>query len=287
MRAFWLAVRAVLLALVCIVLSASAIIFAQTPPAAQQAVLPQKPAPPNAGGSAAPGGGAIDDIERADLFMVRKEYAEAASVYLQLLKTQPNNAILLNKLGIAYHQLTMLDRAKHCYERATKADHNYASAYNNIGTVHYQRRNYSKAINAYRKALQIAPDSPAFYSNLGYAYFGKKDYEHAMIAFHRALELDPQVFERSHGTGTTLQDRSVDDHGLFYFFLAKSFAEMGNAERCAHYLRKALDEGYKGVPSVESDPAFARVVGDPEVQKVLRMAAPTESQAVTPPGPGS
>jgi len=229
-----------------------------------------------------------DEELRGDLFMARKQYAEAAGTYQQLLQQEPRNAVLLNKLGIAFHQQSRLDRAKHFYERATKADRSYAYAYNNIGMVYYQQRNYRKAIQLYKKALVLRPEMAAFYSNLGYAYFGKKEYDEAMAAFHRALELDPSVFDRSHNMGTTLQDRSVDDHGLFYFFLAKSYASMGNAERCAHYLRKAWDEGYKGVTGVPRNPAFAGVLQDPDVQRVLQMVSASDTRpAVAPAPPGS
>ncbi len=225
---------------------------------------------------------------RADVMMARKEYADAARAYQQLLLREPRSAVLLNKLGIAYHQQAMLDQAKKCYERATKADKTYASAYNNLGTVHYQRKRYRKAIQEYKKALEIKNDMPAVYSNLGYAYFEDKKYDEAMQAFRQALALDPNVFERSHGTGTLLQDRSVNDHGMFYFFLAKSFASMGNAERCAHYLRKARDEGYKDLAAVKSDPAFAKVLLDPSVQEILQQPAPGEDKlrpaSSSPPG---
>src|SRR2546426_4859859 len=97
----------------------------------------------------------------ADILMARKEYAEAAALYQKLLQQEPRNALLLNKIGIAYHQQSMLDQAKRYYERATKADRTYASAYNNIGTIHYQRKNFSKAIRAYKKALGIHPDMAA------------------------------------------------------------------------------------------------------------------------------
>ncbi len=225
-----------------------------------------------------------DEELRADLMMVRKQYAEAAALYLNLVQQEPRNAVLLNKLGIAYHQQMILDQAKRYYERAAKADRTYANAYNNIGTVYYQRRNYRKAIRAYKQALHINPNMATVYSNLGYAYFGQKHYEEAMDAFHRALELDPTVFDRSQSAGTLLQDRSVSDHGLFYFFLAKSFAQVGNAERCAEYLRKARDEGYPGLASAKTDPAFASVLHDPAVAEVLQLTPPPAKTPAVPPG---
>ncbi len=192
---------------------------------------------------------------------------------------EPRNAVLLNKLGIAFHQQAKLAQAKKYYELAAKADRTYASAYNNIGTIYYQRKNYRKAVKEYKKALGARSDMAPVYSNLGYAYFGQKHYEDAMDAFRHALKLDPTVFEHSHSTGTLLQDRSVADKGTFYFFLAKSYALMGNAEGCALYLHKARDEGFKDLDKARSDPAFAGVLSDPAVQEILAPPAPPNESA--------
>jgi tetratricopeptide (TPR) repeat protein len=99
--------------------------------------------------------------------------------------------------------------------------------------------------------------------------FARKKYEEAIASIVRALELDPELFERKGMFGTVVQSRAVEDRGAFYFVLAKSYATQGNAERCAHYLRRARDEGYKGMADVAKDPAFANVLKDPLVQEVL------------------
>jgi Tfp pilus assembly protein PilF len=260
--------------------------------AAQQQIPPQQVNSPQTSGTPSPtvSGAPRPRTPRegeelqADLMMARKQYSEAAALYQKLAQQEPRNAVLLNKLGIAYHQLAMLDQAKRYYERAAKADRTYASAYNNVGTIYYQRRNYGKAIRAYKKAIELSPDLATIHSNLGYAYFGQKRYEEAMEAFNHALRLDPTIFDRSHSTGSLVQDRSVSDHGLFYFFLAKSFAKMGDAEHCAQYLKKARDEGYPGLDSAKTDPAFAGVLHDPAVAEVLQLSPPANKAPAVPPG---
>lgn len=222
----------------------------------------------------------------ADLLMARKEYSAAAAAYEKILQTDPRNPGLLNRIGIAYHQQMQLKQAQRYYERALKVDKNFASAYNNLGTIEYQRKKYRKAIKQYQKALAIQADVATFHSNLGYAYFGDKKYELAMAAFHKAIELDPQVFERSSRSGSLLMDRSVEQRGLFYFFLAKSYAVLGDAPHCAEYLRKARDEGYKGLDTAKTDPAFAAVLRDPGVRSILQLPLlPENPPPETPPGP--
>ena len=219
----------------------------------------------------------LSDEQLADLYMVRKDYREAAQVYKRLADLNPQNPVYLNKLGIALHQQAALALALKCYERASKADPNYADAQNNIGTIWYQRKKYGKAVRAYKKAISIRADMAVLHSNLAYAYFGEKKYQEAIVAFRQALALDPLLFDHGNSrNGSVLQDRSVGDRGRFYFLLAKSFAEAGNLERCLIYLRKAKDEGYKELAAVKTDPSFAAVLKDPAMQEILT-PKPTDS----------
>jgi tetratricopeptide (TPR) repeat protein len=206
----------------------------------------------------------------ADLYMLRKDYREAAETYKRLTTENPHNAVYFNKLGIALHQQTALSMALKCYEQAWKVDPNYADAQNNIGTIWYQRKKYGKAIKSYKKAIGLRQDMAVLYSNLGYAYFGDKQYDKSAESFRTALTLDPQFFEHNGArNGSLLQDRSVTDRGRFYFMLAKSFAQAGNLDRCIVYLRKAKDEGYGQLNVVKTDPAFAAMLKSPEIQEIL------------------
>jgi tetratricopeptide (TPR) repeat protein len=212
----------------------------------------------------------ISDEQMGDLYMVRKQYREAAEMYKKLSDQEPRNATYLNKLGIALHQQAALGMALKYYERAVKVDPHYADAENNVGTIWYQRKKYEKAIKAYQKAILIRDDMAVLYSNLGYAYFGDKKYQEAITAFRQALSIDPQLFEHNGArNGSVLQDRTVEDRGRFYYLLAKSFAQAGDLDRCLHYLRKAKDEGYKQIADIKKDPAFAMALKDPAIQEIL------------------
>lgn len=212
---------------------------------------------------------------RADILVARKQYAEAAAAYEQILSQEPKNAVLLNKIGMAYQQLGDAARAERFYKKAVQANKHFSSAINNLGTLEYGKGRYGKAVKYYKKAITLASDQAAFYSNLGYAYCGMKQYARAMEAFNKALALDPQVFERHGGLGPIVQQRSAPpDPGTLHFLLAKSYAQTGDAEHAALYLKMARDDGYKEFLSAKTDPAFARVIQDPRVQEVLRVRPP-------------
>lgn len=211
---------------------------------------------------------------KADIMMVRKMYSDAIEAYEELLKTEPKNAALLNKIGVGYSSLTKLDKAKKYYERAIKANASFAAALNNLGTVHFYQKKFRRAVKTYERAIALRPDSATFHGNLGHAYFADKKYPLAIASWGHALELDPQVFEQHGMGGTILQTSSVEERATFYFYMAKTYASLSNAERCAHFLKRAIDEGYKNIAGVEKDPAFATVIKDPLVQEALQTPPP-------------
>jgi tetratricopeptide (TPR) repeat protein len=206
---------------------------------------------------------------RGDIFFARKMYPEAIQTYSRLLKQEPRDVPLLNKLGVVYEKAGDDGRAEHQFKQAIKFDKTYASAYNNVGTVEYSRHKYSHAIEWYEKTLALRPDMAAVYCNLGYAYFDQKKYPEAMDSFQRAIEIDPHALTQSGSNGSVVEPRGTSDQGLFYFFIARTYAQLGNAERCAHYLKMSRDDGYVKFISAKTDQAFAKVIADPQVQAVF------------------
>ena len=225
------------------------------------------------------------EIERAKIMMAEKRYDAGIRTYEGLLKSEPKNAVFINMIGIAYLNMANYSQSKKYFERAAKADKKYPSAVNNLGMVYYQQKNYRRAIREYQKAVAIDPSQSGTHANLGYAYYKTKKYAEAAAEFHKALEIDPHTFEHNERVGTMMQDRSVENHGLFFFMMAKEYAQMGDAEHCADYLRKSLDEGYKDVAKAKTDPAFKKVLDDPTVQGVLLLIPPGNAKpSANPPG---
>jgi len=206
---------------------------------------------------------------RADILMARKMYPEAIKAYEKLTRQEPKNPTVFNKLGVAYEVWGNNGLAERYFKKAIKADKTYASAYNNVGTVEYAKHHYGNAIKWYGKTLKLRADMPAVYSNLGYAYFDEKKYPEAMSCFQKAIQIDPLIFQEKGDNGSVVQQRGIADPGLFYFFVARTYAQLGNVERTAHYLTMARDDGYQKFVSAKTDPAFAKVIKDPLVTAVF------------------
>src|ERR1035437_2586350 len=127
---------------------------------------------------------ALSPETRGDIFMVRKMYREAIEAFAEGPQSDP---VILNKTGIAYHQMQQLDRARKLYERAFKLKPTYAEAQNNIGTVYYAQKSFRRAVGAYRKALKLAPSSASIHMNLGTAYFARKMEKESIEEYQTAL----------------------------------------------------------------------------------------------------
>ena len=203
---------------------------------------------------------------RGDIFMARKMYREAAGAYREGPK---NSAILLNKTGIAYHQMLDLNTAERYYRLAVKVDPHYAEAINNLGTIYYTHKSYRRAINEYKKALRITPRSASVLSNLGTGYFARKDYKRAAETWQEALAIDPEVFESRSTQGVLLQERTVEERGKFHYMMAEEYAKKGMNDRALQYIRKALEEGFKERKKIAEDPAFVAIKDLPEFKELL------------------
>ncbi len=206
--------------------------------------------------------------QRGDVYMARKMFREAIDAYKE---SAPMPAVVLNKIGIAYHQLGDFAAARKHYEKAIKLDKKYADAVNNDGTVYYAMKNYRSAIARYRKAIQLQPEAASFWSNLGTAYYSRGRFDDMAKAYQKALELDPTIFEHRGTVGTELQDRTVTDRARYHYELAKMYAQAGKNDLALQYLRKSLEEGLKDKVKMTQVKEFAQLRETDEFKELLSL----------------
>jgi len=105
---------------------------------------------------------------RGDIFMARKMYREAVEAYQEGPK---NSAIILNKTGIAYHQLMEYNMAEKYYRLAMRTNPEYAEAINNYSTL-----------------VKLYPYDRSGHGNLALAYFYTRDFPKALEEGRRTIE---------------------------------------------------------------------------------------------------
>jgi tetratricopeptide (TPR) repeat protein len=206
-----------------------------------------------------------------------KLYLDALDYYHAALAKRPNDAHLLNKIGITDLMMQRYKEARKAFEHAIRADHDFADAYNNLGVVFYEARKYGAAVKEYEKAIQKDHNSASFFSNLGAAHFSKREFDRAVAAYQHALELDPEVFERTSRAGVQAQLPSPDDRARYDYTVAKLYAKMGFSDQSLEYLRKAIEAGYKDLKNVYKDVEFAELRKSPRFTALMAAKTPALS----------
>jgi tetratricopeptide (TPR) repeat protein len=211
-----------------------------------------------------------EELERqGDNLRAAKAYLDALDYYRAALKKEPAQAKLYNKAGISELLLQHFRDAHKDFQRAIKLDRQYADAYNNNGAVYYAEKRYGKAIKQYNKAIELRKDSASYYSNLGAAYFSKKEFVKAIAAYGQAVQIDPDIFARSSQAGVSVQWTSPEDRAHFDYVMAKLYAKDGLFDRSLQCLRRAMEESYKEINDVYTDPEFTELRKDPRFAELM------------------
>ncbi len=203
--------------------------------------------------------------DRADIFMARKSYADAADYYHRALKqaglSPAASATLWNKLGIAYQQQLNFGASRKAYQTAIRYRGNFSEAWNNLGTTYFLANRFRRSVKYYRCAIELNPDSASFHLNLGTSYYRLKKPTEAVEEYRKALSLDPNILTVRSSMGTVVQARGGDVD--YYFYMAKVLASLGRTEEAVRYLRRAFEDGFKDVKRLDEDPDFLKISKDP------------------------
>jgi hypothetical protein len=257
--------RTSLYSVLVLLLAAAFPLYSQTNLEIVQVTPPPTPrvAPPSANES-------VEELEQqGDELRTQKSYFDSLDYYRAALDKDPKNARICNKAGISELEMYHFKQSRKYFERAIKLDHTFADAYNNLGVVRYKERKYGSAIKEYDQAIQLRNSVASYYSNLGAVYYTEKEWPKAAAAYGHAVQLDPDIFERTSKSGVAAQLTSPEERARFDFLLAKLFAKQGDRDRSLEYLRRAMEDGYKGIGEVYKDPDFAALRTDARFTQLM------------------
>lgn len=106
------------------------------------------------------------------------------------LKDDPNNATLLNDLGVGYFLLGEYEKSVSLLKRAADTSQS-AQHYFNLGNAYSENNKNSLAIDAYLKALEIDPNHIGSLNNLADEYEQSGETDKAHELFHYLANLQP------------------------------------------------------------------------------------------------
>lgn len=214
---------------------------------------------------------------RGDIFVARKLYEDAVIEYKKSIAVDKYNFAVVNRLGVAYHNLRKYREAEQQYREALRLRPNFLDAMNNLGVIDYLREDFEGALVRYKRALRFQPNSATLHRNIGASLASLHRWDEAMLAYQQALNLNPQLFDPSPiGAGTAIQ-MNQESTALLNFYLAKVFALRGENDRAISLLLKAVEFGFDDAKRIRDEQAFKSLVSDERFGRVLATLAAQRS----------
>ena len=123
----------------------------------------------------------------AKLYLEKEDSEKAIELYIELLKTEPNNFEYLFNLASAYKLSKNTEKTIECYKKAIEVNPNNPDVYFNLGHI-YDSAGYPKeSVKYYNKALELTPDDMETRYFTGLAYFKNRDYKNGLKYFESRL----------------------------------------------------------------------------------------------------
>jgi Flp pilus assembly protein TadD len=126
-------------------------------------------------------------------FFLRRQYAEAARSFREVLHEDPRNASAWAYYGIALAHVGKASDAEGALSRAIALAPQNPDAWFHLGVARSLREEWGDAVTAYRHAVALAPDDMVAWHRLGVALAESGDEVAAEAAFERALVLSREV----------------------------------------------------------------------------------------------
>ena len=164
---------------------------------------------------------------------------EAEQLYRQILETAPDNADVLNLLGLIAQTRGLHSEAVNWFYRAAASAPEHFPIFFNLGISLSASGHPIEAIEAYKKVLRLKPDLKEAFFCLGNTYWQIGRDEEAAEAFENALKLDADYTDAAVNLAEIKNDESAlqqlaqknpQDARPFYYLGRRKFAQQKYSE---------------------------------------------------------
>lgn len=142
---------------------------------------------------------------------------QAYDIFVNAVRLEPNNSVFQRNLGEICRRLGKLDQACLCGEAACKLAPKDVDALYNLGLAYIDKRNNPKAIQSFKKAVKIDPKHGRSWNNLGAALEQVGDKRGALRAYKKAITLNPMHAEAQNNAGAIYIEQGKLDEARVCF----------------------------------------------------------------------
>jgi tetratricopeptide (TPR) repeat protein len=126
----------------------------------------------------------------------RKNYQVSDSLYLQALKIDTANALILNNYAYSLAERKIrLQEALSMSKKAVEIEPKNASYLDTFGWIYFQLEDYKQAKTNIEEAIKYESNNPTIIDHLGDIYFKLKDKTKALELWQKAFDLDQTKIE--------------------------------------------------------------------------------------------
>ena len=117
------------------------------------------------------GVGARGHVRLGDMYRDRERSNVALIQYEKGLREEPNNHVILNKIGKTYSELGRFKEAEESFKRSLQVNPNYGPTYTSLATVYFIQEKLTPALENYRESNQINPFNPLIHKYMGLIHY--------------------------------------------------------------------------------------------------------------------
>lgn len=143
-----------------------------------------------------------------------QEFAVAIELYRKSNWLVPDNALLLNNLGICLARLGRSDQAIVAFSNAIRLESDNIAAHNNLGLAFDSAGEFEKAIISYQNALSFDPNFAEAHCNIGLTLSNQGRYREAIESYSKALSIDSGLVEAYSNLGKALQTTGATEKAI-------------------------------------------------------------------------
>ena len=164
----------------------------------------------------------------AILLSQTKEFKKSENIFKKCLKIKPKDPLLLYNYGKFFHEQKIFDKAISFYKESFNLDNKNHLAIYNIGNIFLSERNFDQAIEFFKKAIEINPSNSRAHNNIGIAYKRIGNFNEALKSYKEAIKRDNNYVDAHVNYATMLLTTSRLEEGLQEYEwrkLSKSFSD--------------------------------------------------------------